>query len=142
MISLDYTLFIQMVNFLALMFILHQLLYKPVLGIIDKRKKQLKDTEDEIKRLELIIEERMAAYEEKLRMAKLDALEKKNEIIKEGTNEAKRILEAAKAEIPVMMEQFHEELNREISEAKTILIGQSRKISVDIAEKLLGRSIQ
>ena len=142
MISLDYTLFIQMVNFLALIFVLNLLLYKPILRIIDKRKKQLQDTEDEIKRLQQTVEERIAAYEEELRLAKLEALEKKNEIMKEGADDAKGILDAARSEIPAIMEQFHGELNREISEAKNILTSQSRKISVDIAEKLLGRSIQ
>ena len=142
MISLDYTLFLQMVNFLALIFILNLLLYKPILGIIDKRKKRLQDTEEGIRQLQQSVEERMAAYEEKLRLAKLEALEKKNEIIKEGADVAKGLLETARSEIPAMMEQFHGELSREISEAKNILTNQSRRISVDIAEKLLGRSIQ
>jgi F-type H+-transporting ATPase subunit b len=133
---------IQMVNFLLLIFILNLLLYKPILGIIDRRKKQAQDTEEEIKRLNQSVEERMAAYEEKLRQAKTDALEKKTEIIKEGAEQAKGLIEAARSEIPGMMEQFHGEMNKEVSEARSILTGQSRKISVEIAEKLLGRSPQ
>jgi F-type H+-transporting ATPase subunit b len=131
---------IQMVNFLLLIVILNFLLYKPILGIIDRRKKQAQDTEEEIKRLNQYVEERMASYEEKLRQAKTDALEKKTEIIKEGAEQAKGLIEAARSEIPGMMEQFHGEMNREVSEARGILTGQSRKISVEIAEKLLGRS--
>jgi F-type H+-transporting ATPase subunit b len=123
-----------------LIFILNLLLYKPILGIIDRRKKQAQDTEEEIKRLNQSVEERIAAYEEKLRQAKTDALEKKTEIIKEGAEQAKGLIEAARSEIPGMMEQFHGEMNREVSEARSILTGQSRKISVEIAEKLLGRS--
>jgi F-type H+-transporting ATPase subunit b len=133
---------IQMVNFLLLIFILNLLLYKPILGIIDRRKKQAQDTEEEIKRLNQSVEERMAAYEEKLRQAKTDALEKKTEIIKEGAEQAKGLIDAARSEIPGMMEQFHGEMNKEVSEARSILTGQSRKISVEIAEKLLGRSPQ
>jgi len=134
--------FIQMVNFLILILILNQLLYKPILGIIDKRKKQVQDTEDEIKRLNQSVEERIAAYEEKLRQAKMDALEKKAEIIKEGAEQAKSLIEAAKGEIPGMMEKFHGEMNREVAEARSILTGQSRNISLEIAEKLLGRSLR
>jgi F-type H+-transporting ATPase subunit b len=129
-----------MVNFLLLIVILNFLLYKPILGIIDRRKKQAQDTEEEIKRLNQSVEERIAAYEEKLRHAKTDALEKKTEIIKEGAEQAKGLIEAARSQIPGMMEQFHGEMNREVSDARSILTGQSRKISVEIAEKLLGRS--
>ena len=142
MISIDYTLWVQMGNFLLLMLILNLLLYKPILGIIDKRKKQLQDTEEEIKRLNQSVEERMAAYEEKLRQAKIDAVEKKQEIIKEGAERAKSIIDAAKGEIPGMMEKFHGEMNREVDEARRTLTNQSKKISVEIAEKLLGRSLQ
>ncbi|HYA13129.1 MAG TPA: ATP synthase F0 subunit B [Syntrophales bacterium] len=141
MIKIDYTLWIQMVNFLALIFILNLLLYKPILGIIDKRKKQVQDTEDEIRRLNQMVEERMASYEEKLRLAKMDALEKKLEIIREGAEQAKSFIEAAKGEIPGMMEKFHEEIGKEISEARRILTDQSRGISIEITEKLLGRSL-
>jgi F-type H+-transporting ATPase subunit b len=131
---------IQMVNFLILIVILNILLYKPILGIIDRRKKQAQDTEEEIKRLNQSVEERMAAYEEKLRQAKTDALEKKTEIIKEGADQAKSLIEAARGQIPGMMEQFHGEINKEVTEVRNILAGQSRNISLEIAEKLLGRS--
>ena len=142
MISIDYTLWVQMANFIILMFILNLLLYKPVLGIIDKRKKNLQDIEEEIKRLNQSVDERMAAYEEKLRLAKMQALEKKQEIMTEGTEQAKRFIEAAKGDIPAMMEKFHADMNREVDEARRILTDQSKKISVEIAEKLLGRSLQ
>ena len=142
MISIDVTLLIQMVNFLILMFILNLLLYKPVLGIIDKRKKNLQDIEEEIKRLNQSVDERMAAYEEKLRLAKVQALEKKQEIMTEGAEQAKSFIEAAKGDIPAMMEKFHADMNREVDEARHILTNQSKKISIEIAEKLLGRSLQ
>jgi len=141
-ISIDYTMLVQMVNFLLLIVILNLLLYKPILGIIDRRKKQEQDTEEEIKRLNKSVEERMAAYEDKLRQAKTDALEKKIEIIKEGGERAKDLIEAAKSQIPGMMEQFHGEMNKEVTEARGILTGQSRNISLEIAEKLLGRSLR
>jgi len=141
-VSLDSTILIQMINFLILIFILNLLLYKPILGIMDKRKKRFQDTEDEIKSINLTIEERMAAYEEKVRLAKMDALNQKNDILKEGSDQAKTIIDSARGEIPVMMEEFHGKMNREVTDARRILTDQSRKISVDIAEKLLGRSIQ
>ena len=83
MVSLDYSLGIQIVNFLLLIFILNLLLYKPILGIIDRRKKQLADSEAEIHRLQETVEQKMAAYEEKLRQAKAKAVEQKNEILRQ-----------------------------------------------------------
>ncbi len=142
MVSIDYSLGIQIINFVLLIFILNRLLYKPLLGMIDKRKKHLEESEAEIKRLRETVDQKMAAYEEKLRRAKVDAVEQKNEIIRQGAEEAKAIIDAVRAEIPGMMEQFTARMAEEIGGAKRILTNQSQKLSVEIAEKVLGRSLR
>jgi len=141
-VSLDYSLGIQIINFVLLIFILNRLLYKPLLGMIDRRKQRLVDSEGEIRRLRETVEHQMAAYEEKLRQAKTAAIEEKNEIIRRGAQEARAITDAARAEIPGLMEQFRVRMEREIAAAKGILTGQSQKLSIEIAEKILGRSLQ
>lgn len=142
MVSLDYSLGIQIINFVLLIFILNVLLYKPLLGMIDKRKKHLQESETEIRRLQETVEQKMAAYEEKLSQAKKAATGEKNEIIGQGTEEAKVIVEAVRSEIPGLMEQFQTRMEREIGEARKVLTEQSRTLSVEIAEKCLGRSLR
>ncbi len=142
MVSLDYTILVQMVNFIILIFILNALLYKPILGIIGKRKQKMDESDSEIKRMNQTVEQKMAEYEEKVRLAKVDAMEQKNAIVKEGSDVAKGIIDAVRGEIPAMMEQFHAKMGKEVEEARAILHSQSQKISLDIAEKVLGRSIQ
>ena len=87
MVSIDYSLGIQIVNFILLIFVLNRLLYQPLLGMIDKRKQQFVESETEIKRLQETVEQKMAAYEEKLRQAKAIAIEQKNEIIRQGAED-------------------------------------------------------
>jgi F-type H+-transporting ATPase subunit b len=142
LVSLDYSLGIQIVNFLLLIFILNVLLYKPILGMIDKRKKHFEDSDAEIKRLQETVEQKMAAYEEKLRQAKAAAAEQKNEIVRQGADEAKAIVDAVRTEIPGMMEKFHAQMDGEIGAAQKILADHSRQLSVEIAEKVLGRSLR
>ena len=141
MVSLDYSLGIQIINFLLLIFILNLLLYKPILGLIEKRKKQFEESETEIKRLQTTVEEKMTAYEEKLRQAKTAAIEQKNEIIRQGAEEARAVTDAVRAEIPGMMERFQTKMAVEIDAAKKVLADRSRQLSVEIAEKILGRSL-
>jgi F-type H+-transporting ATPase subunit b len=141
-VSLDYSLGIQIINFLLLIFILNLLLYKPILGIIDRRKKQFEESEAEIRRLQETVEQKMAAYEEKLRQAKAAAVEQKNEIIRQGADEAKTVIDTVRAEIPGMMEEFHARMDGEIGAAKSILNDHSQQLSVQIAEKVLGRGLR
>ena len=106
MVDINLTLFVQMANFLVLIAILNYLLYKPILAILDKRKSRLDESEGEIKRLNATVEQKAAEYEEKLRLAKQDALEKKNEILKEAADNAKAIIDERRSRIPAMLAEF------------------------------------
>ncbi|GAB6270029.1 MAG: ATP synthase F0 subunit B [Smithella sp.] len=138
----DYTMLIQMVIFLALVFVLNILLYKPILSIIDRRKKQLEESENEIKLFNESVEKRVAEYEEKLKQAKVKATEAKKEIIQEGANQAKNIVDVVRNEIPVMAREFQQKMDKEVEKAKLILDSHSQELSVQIAQKVLGRSVQ
>lgn len=137
----DYTLLIQIVTFLALIFILNVLLYKPTLAIIDRRKKQLEELENEIKLFNDSVAKRAVEYEEKLKSAKTNASELKKEIIKEGSDQAKGIVDAVRNEIPLIVQEFQKKMDKELQTARDILTTQSKKLSFEIAEKVLGRHV-
>ena len=142
MISLDSTILIQAVNFLLLIAILNVLLYKPILSIIEQRRKRFDDSDEEIKRLNASVDQKAAEYEQKLQAAKQDALGVKSDILKEAADQAKAIIEQKREKIPAMMAEFQQRVNSEIGEARQVLSRQSQTISKEIAEKVLGRSIQ
>ncbi len=142
MVDINLTLFIQMANFLVLIVILNYLLYKPILSILDKRKQRLDESEEEIKRLNQTVEQKAAEYEEKLRQAKQAALDKKSEILKEAAESAKAIIDEKRGKIPAMLAEFQARVNKEVESARQVLRNQSEKISSEIAEKVLGRSLQ
>jgi len=138
----DYTIIIQIIIFLALIYILNILLYKPILSVIDRRKKQLEELENEIKLFNDSVDKRAAEYDEKLKTAKASASELKKEIIGEGAQQAKKIIDAVRAEIPLMTQEFQQKMDKEIQAARTILENQSRQLSLEIAQKVLGRQVQ
>ncbi|MGB5217586.1 MAG: ATP synthase F0 subunit B [Smithella sp.] len=138
----DFTLLVQMVIFIALIFILNVLLYKPILSILDRRKKQLEESENEIKLFNESVEKRVSEYDEKLKQAKLKASEQKKEIIQEGVNQAKNIVDAVRNEIPAIAREFQQKMDIEIEKAKSILGGRYKDLSLEIARKILGRPVQ
>lgn len=138
----DLTLFVQMAIFIALIFILNYLLYKPILSIIDRRKKQLEEAENEIKLFKDSVDKKAAEYDEKLNKAKTSASDLKKEIINEGAQQAKSIVDAVRNEIPLMTQEFQKKMDAEMQAARRILEGQSRQLSLEIAEKVLGRRMQ
>jgi F-type H+-transporting ATPase subunit b len=141
LISIDYSLGIQIINFVLLIFILNVLLYKPILGMLDKRKRQIEGSRDEATGLEKSIDEKMSAYEEKLRLAKLEAAELKKELIRQGDEEGRAVIQAARTEIPEIQKTSRLKTDTEIAAAKGVLGDNSRRLSVEIAKKILGRNL-
>jgi F-type H+-transporting ATPase subunit b len=141
-IQIDFSLLLQIINFLFLIVILNFLLFKPLLAIIDKRNDRIEKGREEINRLNRTVEEKMVAYEEKVRATKIEALGNNKHLIKAGSDQAKAILDGVSKEIVALMEQYHEKLQREVLVARETLSGQSQKMSLEIAEKVLGRRLQ
>ena len=138
----DFTLFVQASIFILLIFLLNFLLYKPILSIIERRKKQLEEAENEIKLFQDSVNKKVSEYDEKLNKAKTTASDLKKEIINEGAQQAKSIVDAVRSEIPLMTQEFQKKIDAEMQVASQVLEGQSRKLSLEIAEKVLGRRLQ
>ncbi len=138
----DYTLLVQIVTFLLLVVALNFILYKPILAIIDRRKKQLEELENEVALFRASVDKKVFEYDEKLKQAKANAAELKKEIINEGADQAKQIVDAVRNEIPVMTQEFQQKMDKELGVARQVLQGQSRNLSLEIATKVLGRSVQ
>ncbi|HET6489145.1 MAG TPA: ATP synthase F0 subunit B [Syntrophales bacterium] len=142
MVDIDSTVFIQLVNFLLLIWILNQVLYKPILRMLDRRKEILAKAQEEVKSVQETIDRRVAEYEEKIRAAKMEAMGQKGDLAKEGAQAAKVITDKAKGEISGMMGEFQAKLEKELASVRELLRNQTQRISSEIAEKVLGRSIQ
>jgi len=142
MVSIDGTMWIQMANFIILMFVLNMILFKPILHVIERRKKHLQDLDEEVKSLDQTVEQKMANYEETLRQARLEAMNEKNEIQQKASEEGKGKIDEARSEVLQIFDDFKQKFNKEMSDARKILKAQAEKISVEISEKVLGRSIQ
>ena len=142
MVSIDGTMWIQMANFLILMFVLNIVLFKPILRVIERRKKHLQDLDEDVKSLDQTVEQKMANYEETLRQARLEAMNEKNESQQKASEEGKGKIDEARNEVLQIFDDFKQKFNKEMSDARKILKAQAEKISVEISEKVLGRSIQ
>jgi F-type H+-transporting ATPase subunit b len=140
-INLDWTLWMQMINFLVLLFILNHLLYKPILKILDERKKKVNDAADAVKELERSSEEKLARYHEQIQDAKIQALSKKEEIKAAGMNDGNGLIDQAKEESDKVLLQARDDIKKEAAMAREALRRQSQEMATTIAEKLLGRSL-
>lgn len=142
MVELNSTLFIQIVNFIFLIFILNQLLYKPIIRVVNERKQLVSDAQEEANRFEQSVEQKTAEYEEKLKYAQKESAVVREQLKNEGSEQAKAIMQEATREVAGIVDEFKGKIADEQEKARQVLRKKTQKIAAEISEKILGRTVQ
>ena len=142
MISVDVTLLMHIVNMIVLMFVLNAILYKPVLGILEKRAQKVDSLNGEVTQYEQNARQRQAELDQKMR---------------EASNKAKKALDGARAQAQAagseklagirkesdsMKEKQLADLRSQVEVARKELEGNAAGFAQAMAGKILGRSLE
>ncbi len=141
MSNLDLTFIIQVVNFLVLVVILNIFLFKPIRRVLADRAAELNGAKARTAEVDRDVQEKVALYEARLRDAKAKAAEERDALKKAAQAEEAALLEKARKEAADSLGSIRERVAKEASDAKELLREQARGLSLEICEKVLGRSL-
>jgi F-type H+-transporting ATPase subunit b len=142
LISVDWSLAVQMVNFLFLLALLYRFLYKPLLAKMEERTLAIntslqaaeaaraeaaRSQEENAARLRAAYQEAQSIREAALK----EAAEEQRKLVDSARREAQKLVESAKAQTEADIRRAREELRREVSE-----------IAIAVAEKLVRKSLR
>lgn len=131
----------QVVNFLILLFILKKILYKPVITLLDERKKKIEESLANAEKIQKELEETELRREKVLN----EAIEEGKRIIAEASAQGNALMvesqNKAKADMEAMMEQGRQMITGEKEK-------MTREVKADVArmiemsmEKVLGSAL-
>jgi len=140
-IELNLAFFVQVVNFGILVLVLNIFLYKPIRKVLADRRQVVDGAREKTAAVDLEVQEKMALYEVRLRDAKAVAAERRAESIKQAQAEETSVLEKARAEATASLGTIRDRVAKEAADARILLKQQAEILSVDISEKILGRSL-
>uniref|UniRef100_A0A831U135 ATP synthase subunit b n=1 Tax=Geobacter metallireducens TaxID=28232 RepID=A0A831U135_GEOME len=141
MISLDLAFVIQLVNFLLLMLVLNIFLYKPIRKVMADRKAQIDGARERAAAVDKDVQEKMALYEARLREIKAKANAERDALRGEALREEAAVIEKARKEAADSLSSIKARVAKEAADAKEFLTVQARSLSLEICEKVLGRSL-
>ena len=141
MINLDLTFIIQLVNFLVLVLILNVFLYKPIRRVLADRATELNGARERAAEVDRDVQEKVALYEARLREGKAGANGERDVLKKAAQAEESAVLEKARKEAADTLATIKEKVAKEAADAKELLREQARGLSLEICEKVLGRSL-
>ena len=141
MINIDLAILIQLVNFLVLMLVLNIFLYKPIRKALAERHGRIAEAKARAEGVDQDVQGKMAEYEARLKAMKSGAADERGALIKEAQAEETMILEAARKEASETLSAIKARVAKESADARVLLQEQAKALSVDICEKVLGRSL-
>ncbi|PKM47927.1 MAG: ATP synthase F0 subunit B [Firmicutes bacterium HGW-Firmicutes-8] len=131
----------QVANFLVLLFLLKKFAYKPILNMLDERKKSIEDAINNAETAKNEAEKMRKEYEARLAEAKQDAQDIIAKATKLGEEIKKDIVTTAQNEATKAIQRAQEEITREKAQAIAALRDEVAILAVMAAGKILGKAI-
>jgi F-type H+-transporting ATPase subunit b len=142
LISLDKSLIIQVINFLILLFLLHRLLYRPLLAKMSERTAAIKASLDEAQKARAEATRQQEQNAAALRAAHAEAASIRAAALKEVAEEQKRLMEAARADAQRLVESTKAQMETDVRRAREELRREVADLAVAVAEKLVKKSLR
>lgn len=141
-INLNFTLLLQMVNFIVLIAILYRFLYRPLTNFLAQRQEGIKRSLEEAAASREAAQRALEEYN-----AKLQASEKHAQAIREAAERAaheeqQRLMKAAKEEASKFLSVARAEIEQDIKRAKAQLKEEVTLLSLEMAERIIGRNLE
>lgn len=141
MIKVDGSLFIQIVNFLFLIWIMNVILYKPIRNILIRRKEKMGGLEKNIASAVNEAKEKEQAFANGIKQARSRGMKQKDALIQEAGQEEKKIVEEINKKAQANLLEIREKISKEAEGVQAALQKEIDSFAQAIGEKILGRAI-
>ena len=141
MISLDYTVLIQIASFLLFWFFLNRLVFTPFRRVIEEREQRTDGVKTET---ESLIEERRRLQEEvesQIAQARAEGKNIKEEILQEALRTRETLLSQAQGNAAKVLQTAREDIQQEVQRVHGLVDKEAEAIAQQMTEKILGRKI-
>jgi F-type H+-transporting ATPase subunit b len=137
----DVSLFVQIANFIIIIWVLNIVLYKPIRNILIQRKETITDLEQNIEKLNADTAEKDEAYLSGIKDARVRGLNEKDTLLKEGTEEEKRIIDQINQKAQANLAEVREKITKDVHNVRESLSKEIDTFANAISEKILGRAV-
>jgi len=142
MLNIDGTLIVQIVNFLVLLLILNFILFRPIRSVLARRADEINSRQKTIDDYQEQAETNEKGIEEGVIQARKEGYTEKEALRSQGLEEEKGILQEAGGGVEQKLSAAKKEIESKIAVARETLEDQVASFSDELAQKILGRSIQ
>lgn len=137
----DWTLFVQIANFLFILVALNFILYRPIRKILTERKERMTGLRNRIENLNSEAEEKRGEFANKINEAKIQGFQNKETLKTEAMDEAKRMIGEIQQKVQADMESIRSQIAKDVENVRNTLQKEIKVFSAAIVHKILGRAV-
>ena len=137
----DWSVSIQIVNFLFLIFALNLLLFRPIRRVLKERRDKIRGVEAAIENAGRTVQEKNAAFDKAIRDARAKGLKEKEALVKQAEEEERRQIESINSKAVAEMEDIRRKIGADAERARQDLQPQVGAFAQEITQKILGRAV-
>lgn len=141
MISLDYSVIVQIFLFLLFWFLMDRIIFKPFLALLDERDRRTEGSKAEAAQLVEQAERLRSEYESGLAKAQKEGEAVKEAIITEGRRVRESYLAQARNEAEAILKRTRDEIRIELERGQKLAVQEAETIARLMTEKILGRRL-
>ena len=137
----DITVFIQIIQFLILLFVLNMVFYRPIRRVLSQRSDKEKDLHESIEDFREKSDQNIKGLEESYKGAREEGSKEKDKLKTTGSAAEKEILQEAISSAEAKIGKAKDEIDRSMMGVRQSLEDELTMFSKELAEKILGRSV-
>ena len=141
MINVDGSVFIQIANFIFLIWVMNMILYKPIRKALLQRKEKVSGLERSIADFNTQAQEKENAFASGIKEARVNGLKEKQALIQSGSDEEKIIVENINKKAQAELVKSREKIAKDAESVRISLQKELDTFVNAIGQKILGRAV-
>ena len=137
----DISLIVQIANFLIIIWLLNIVLYRPIRKILIERKEKITSLEQNVEKLNEDAAGKDEAFLVGIKDARTKGLKEKEVLLKEGTEEEKKIIEQINQKAQANLAEVRDKIATDAQNVRASLNKEIDTFANAISEKILGRAV-
>ena len=140
MISVDASLVVQVINFIALIFILNMVLYKPIRKMLLQRKEKVEGLESQIGMFCKDTHGKEEEFASGIKEARVEGIKEKKQLIKAAVEEEKQMIEKINQKMQTELDIIRQKIMKDSEDIQIALSHELDVFADAIGQKILGRA--
>jgi F-type H+-transporting ATPase subunit b len=137
----DWTLWVQIANFLLIVWVLNIVLFRPIRNILIQRKEKITRLEQNIETSDQEAKDKNETFDSGIRDARAKGISEKSALLNEASEEEKEIVDKINQKAQADLAEVREKIARDAEAVRASLQKEIDTFANAIGEKILGRAV-